>query len=1437
MRPASSDQALNQSSDEGSGLAETKARLDPSPPGKFSARWQRRVWGARAYWGCLTGLVLGLLATLWLGAHQEPHPDMQRQVANWDLLRPAWWAYPLERNAFKRRVLRGRLNDVFLLPDASQAWAVGGGGLILHSPDGGKTWQQQRPSPPAPPPSAPGLSWLPSAQAAESSYANAAAPKRSQNNAALVAPPAPSRVPVLAPQNPNADLQRVVFVDALRGFAAGADGLLLATLDGGVSWQLQNSPTREPLIGLYALDERRIGVATDSGLWWVSADAGATWASLELNSGVFWDLGSDASGKQLFAASSNGLLRSQDGGQSWASMLLPPELAPFGVDYQRVRISADGRQAWLLISHSGGQSELLHWHEGVWKKVPTTVPAGSQALGIAGESLLVADAFGGVARSPDGGQQWQAVMAGADAHLRAIAMRDSAQGWAIAASGQVLHTSDGGASWQVAQPGRRAIAAAHLHSDGRQAWALTDEKDGLLYSQDGGVSWVPRDLELSAFFTNHERALYFSRDAKRGLASGSSKDSNNVQRGLSFSRDGGLTWQGLESRFVLGPLAIALGELSGAVWGAGTDTISQQPSMGAELTQTPLPGPAHELKALILSADEQSLWAVGAAGRIVASGDGGQSWHAQRSGVTQDLLAVSALDDGRHVWAVGAAGTVLRSADGGAQWQQTAHYARYWSPAVYALLVLGGCMLVGLLTAVQIGVPGVAAGPQTPSGGTQSRLASDHPVLHLRDDKLNFKPAVEALSSFIRNAGTQPRVTLAVSGEWGSGKSSLMRMLQNELNQARFSTTWFNAWHQQQEGQAMSALFNAIRLQAVPRFTKRPLAALRVRSRLIWGRGAGYRGVALALAFGIALLLGDLLGDGLGVAVTRIGANFKHHVLLEQQVQVGRVSLAKLDPFASLEQAKEQGRSLADIRRDCADPEQRAVAAPLLRVPAFCALALRLTPPATWRDPSAQTCAVKRAAAAAAPACRFDSAAQLLATLEADVKMRLTPLEAQQLRAQLEVLPAPPLLRWLETSLLGGVAGFVLLLFTKGMSVYGLQLLSPLRNLLGQAGKSAEGKAGKEAGGTVERYRAEFALLCDALDGRLVVFIDDLDRCNPETVNAMLELSNYLVDVGRCFVVLGAALERVKRCVRSPVPSDDHALYADDFLRKLIHVELPVPQRRQALAALVTAAPGADRQGVWLKRARPALLAAVLVGALLGGLWLGSYFNRGLQAEPLALDSLVTVSLATVTPNGSGSAATKGPATPAVVAGAASAAGAYVGLDGAASAHWQGPVGLTLGLLLLGLLGQQLQRHRDQLAQQLRLALGGALRVQDSGRFMDALGLWLPLVAALEATPRQLKRFHNRARLLAVHDRALVRDEQDSDEAHIVALSATHQLDASFIPAWLQAGGDETAWAQLFDVRPELQQTWSTHRSDFGALPSPALLARFLTVVQDIKLR
>lgn len=70
---------------------------------------------------------------------------------------------------------------------------------------------------------------------------------------------------------------------------------------------------------------------------------------------------------------------------------------------------------------------------------------------------------------------------------------------------------------------------------------------------------------------------------------------------------------------------------------------------------------------VIAAPDNKNAWRVGASGKVEHSGNGGNSWKAQVSGVTQDLLAGMAVSK-KICWVVGKNGTILLTTDGGRRW-------------------------------------------------------------------------------------------------------------------------------------------------------------------------------------------------------------------------------------------------------------------------------------------------------------------------------------------------------------------------------------------------------------------------------------------------------------------------------------------------------------------------------------------------------------------------------------------------------------------------------------------------------------------------------------------------------------------------------------------------------------------------------------------------
>ena len=77
----------------------------------------------------------------------------------------------------------------------------------------------------------------------------------------------------------------------------------------------------------------------------------------------------------------------------------------------------------------------------------------------------------------------------------------------------------------------------------------------------------------------------------------------------------------------------------------------------------------------------------------------------------------------------------------------------------------------------------------------------DQPNANFDSDSLNIKPHADALTNFIERCDTP--ITIGIQGEWGSGKTSLLNLIENNLNgdnpkhednKGKFLQIWVNAW-------------------------------------------------------------------------------------------------------------------------------------------------------------------------------------------------------------------------------------------------------------------------------------------------------------------------------------------------------------------------------------------------------------------------------------------------------------------------------------------------------------------------------------------------------------------------------------------------------------------------------------------------------------------
>lgn len=193
--------------------------------------------------------------------------------------------------------------------DEREGWAVGHGGVVLHTADGGRHWTLQR-------------SDL----------------ERDQ--------------PLLA----------VHFFDARHGVAVGLWSLVLVTQDGGGSWQSVTLPSPPGarridlnLYGLFAAANGDLYACAEQGKLLRSGDRGNSWQVLDTGyRGSLWAGAALSDGSLLVGGLRGTLLRSGDGGATWQRLAEPAQSSITGiVQLGDGRILASALDGVTLASRDG----------------------------------------------------------------------------------------------------------------------------------------------------------------------------------------------------------------------------------------------------------------------------------------------------------------------------------------------------------------------------------------------------------------------------------------------------------------------------------------------------------------------------------------------------------------------------------------------------------------------------------------------------------------------------------------------------------------------------------------------------------------------------------------------------------------------------------------------------------------------------------------------------------------------------------------------------------------------------------------------------------------------------------------------------------------------------------------------------------------------------
>jgi photosystem II stability/assembly factor-like uncharacterized protein len=204
-------------------------------------------------------------------------------------------------------------------------------------------------------------------------------------------------------------LTSVTFIDARQGWAVGHGGIVIATTDGGESWNrlAGKLDAHESLFSVWFRDARH-GIAVGPyGYLIETADGGASWQQRQVAPGEDGErhlnqVFAGPDGTLLIAAEAGTVFRSTDNGASWTALKLPYHGSLWGgLALADGTLVLFGMRGHVLRSTDHG----LSW---------TDATAGDQSLSGAvqlGDGTLVLAGLGGaVARSRDGGKTFEATL-------------------------------------------------------------------------------------------------------------------------------------------------------------------------------------------------------------------------------------------------------------------------------------------------------------------------------------------------------------------------------------------------------------------------------------------------------------------------------------------------------------------------------------------------------------------------------------------------------------------------------------------------------------------------------------------------------------------------------------------------------------------------------------------------------------------------------------------------------------------------------------------------------------------------------------------------------------------------------------------------------------------------------------------------------------------
>lgn len=210
-----------------------------------------------------------------------------------------------------------------------------------------------------------------------------------------------------SPRRAAATLTGVSFASsaapAAHGWAVGHDALILATTDGGRTWnkQFQGENLQDSFLDVLALDAQHVIAIGAYALYLETKDGGKTWATRKITADDFHfnRVTRGPTGTLYLAGERGTLLRSADAGATWTKIPAPYDGSFFGVLPLAARtVLAYGLRGHVFRSSDDGAT---------WERIATPQPVIlAAAVKLKSAAILLAGGSGTLLESRDDGRSF-----------------------------------------------------------------------------------------------------------------------------------------------------------------------------------------------------------------------------------------------------------------------------------------------------------------------------------------------------------------------------------------------------------------------------------------------------------------------------------------------------------------------------------------------------------------------------------------------------------------------------------------------------------------------------------------------------------------------------------------------------------------------------------------------------------------------------------------------------------------------------------------------------------------------------------------------------------------------------------------------------------------------------------------------------------------------